>query len=490
MNVLSPNGGEVWSGFEAIELRTAGSGLQSGDTLRLEYSGDGGTTWQTLPGGGNLPATQTRFWWDTRGVTNGSNYLVRATVLQDASVQDVSDQMFRIANLVAPQILAQPQSQSIPVGSNVTFNVTVNDTILLNYQWFQDGTNIVGATNATLTLNNVTLNAAGDYTVLVANPAGFVFSDPATLVVLAAPAISTQPASQTAGPGENVGFTVTADGTQPLSYFWRKDGADLLGAPNDPTLTLSNVTTSDAGGYSVLITNVAGSVTSSVATLTIVVRPPNDNFTNRIVITGLVSTVTGSNVNATMESGEPFHYLSTGGKSVWWTWTAPASGPVVMDTIGSSFDTIMAVYTNSTLPTNIFNRIASDNDSGGNLKSRVSFNAVAEVAYQIAVDGYNGSSGNITLNVRLNIPTLGRPSPRPTARSNSSSPARLAATTLSKPPPILPVGSPSPRTSFRLLASFRSLIPARRITPNAFTEPYCRDRTSHPKAHQSHPKAC
>ena len=102
VNVLSPNGGEVWSGFEAVELRTAGSGLQSGDTLRLEYSGDGGTTWQTLPGGDNVPATQTRFWWDTRSVTNGSNYLVRATVLQDASVQDVSDQMFRIANLVAP----------------------------------------------------------------------------------------------------------------------------------------------------------------------------------------------------------------------------------------------------------------------------------------------------------------------------------------------------------------------------------------------------
>ena len=224
------------------------------------------------------------------------------------------------------------------------------------------------------------------------------------------PIISTQPASQTAGVGDNVSFTVTANGTQPLSYFWRKDGANLLGAPNDRTLTLSNVTTNDAGGYSVVMTNVAGSVTSSVATLTIVVRPPNDNFANRIVITGLVSTVTGSNVNATMEPGEPFHYASSGGKSVWWTWTAPASGPVVMDTIGSSFDTIMAVYTDPTLPTNISNRIASDDDSGGNTRSRVSFNAVAGVAYQIAVDGYNGSSGNITLNVRLNIPTLEMPS--------------------------------------------------------------------------------
>ena len=410
VNVLSPNGGEVWSGFEAVELRTAGSGLQSGDTLRLECSGDGGTTWQTLPGGDNVPATQTRFWWDTRSVTNGSHYLVRATVLQDASVQDVSDQMFRIANLVAPQILAQPQSQAIPVSSNLTFSVTVNDTILLSYQWFKNGTNIVGATNATITLNNVTFNAAGDYTVLVANPAGFVLSDPATLVVLGPPIISAQPASQNAGVGDDVSFTVTANGTQPLSYFWRKDGATLPGAPNDRTLILNNVTTNNAGGYTVVVTNVAGSVTSSVATLTIVVRPPNDNFTNRIVITGLDSTVTGSNVNATMEPGEPFHYASSGGKSVWWTWTAPASGPVVMDTIGSSFDTIMAVYTDPTLPTNISNRIASDDDSGGNTRSRVSFNAVAGVAYQIAVDGYNGSSGNITLNVRLNIPTLEMPS--------------------------------------------------------------------------------
>ena len=125
---------------------------------------------------------------------------MRATVTQDGSVQDVSDAPFRIANLVAPVILAQPQGESLPVGSNATLSVTINDTILVNYQWFKNGTNILGATNATLTLTSVTPDDAGIYTVLVANPPGFVLSDPATLVVLAPPIITTQPAGQTAAP--------------------------------------------------------------------------------------------------------------------------------------------------------------------------------------------------------------------------------------------------------------------------------------------------
>src|SRR5262245_59248541 len=67
--------------------------------------------------------------------------------------------------------------------------------------------------------------------------------------------------------------------------------------------------------------------------------PGNDNFSAPSQITGLTSTVIGSNVGATKEPGEPNHAGDSGGHSVWWMWTAPPTNIVVsLDTIGSSFD--------------------------------------------------------------------------------------------------------------------------------------------------------
>ena len=82
------------------------------------------------------------------------------------------------------------------------------------------------------------------------------------------PSIITQPASQTVLAGSNVTFTVAAAGTTPLSYQWRWSGTNIAGATGS-SLALSNVQPAQAGSYSVLVTNVAGSVISSNAVLTI-----------------------------------------------------------------------------------------------------------------------------------------------------------------------------------------------------------------------------
>src|SRR6185369_16487374 len=105
----------------------------------------------------------------------------------------------------------------------------------------------------------------------------------------------------------------------------------------------------------------------------------------------------GLNFNATKETGELNHAGNQGGKSVWWIWTAPANGLVTISTIGSSFDTLLAIYTGNDVGS--LTLVASDDDGGGNLTSRVVFAATPNVTYQIAVDGYNGASGNIQLNV-------------------------------------------------------------------------------------------
>ena len=149
--------------------------------------------------------------------------------------------------------------------------------------------------------------------------------------------------------------------------------------------------------YQVAAYNSAGASSATpyatVNTPAAVVGPANNNFANRTTMSGTSATVTGTNVNATKETGEPNHAGFTGGKSVWWTWTAPNSGAVQIDTIGSSFDTILGVYTGSGVSALTY--VAGDDGGGG--ASKVSFNAVAGITYQIAVDGYGGASGNITL---------------------------------------------------------------------------------------------
>ena len=85
-----------------------------------------------------------------------------------------------------------------------------------------------------------------------------------------------------------------------------------------------------------------------------------------------------------------------GGKSVWWTWTAPTSGTVEINTFGSDYDTVLKVYQGTSVDS--LRRIASNDDSGS-LQSQVTFTAAQGESYQIAVDGYRGASGSIALAV-------------------------------------------------------------------------------------------
>jgi hypothetical protein len=128
----------------------------------------------------------------------------------------------------------------------------------------------------------------------------------------------------------------------------------------------------------------------------------NDQFANRFPIASAGGTVIGSNVGATKEAGEPNHGNATGGKSVWWTWTAPASGIVNIGTDGTSFDTVLGVYQGTDVAS--LTPIFEDDDDGSGLCSRAIFNVTAGDTYQIAVDGFGGASGNIQLTVNMGVP--------------------------------------------------------------------------------------
>ncbi|MCX6925887.1 MAG: immunoglobulin domain-containing protein, partial [Verrucomicrobia bacterium] len=86
--------------------------------------------------------------------------------------------------------------------------------------------------------------------------------------------IAVPPQSQTVLAGANVTFTVTATGTLPLNYQWRKDGVNLAGA-NNATLTLNSVGASASGGYSVVLWNAYGSAVSAIAHLAVLADGAN-----------------------------------------------------------------------------------------------------------------------------------------------------------------------------------------------------------------------
>jgi len=173
---------------------------------------------------------------------------------------------------VAPDITAQPTNVVTTAGGNANFNVTATGSTPLTYQWTFGGSSISGATTTTLGLSNVQASQAGNYAVIVSNPSGSVTSTVATLTVLIPPSITRQPTNQTVVVGSNATFQVSATGTTPLSYQWLFNGSTSVGV-NSSNLTVANAQVSQAGSYSVVVTNVAGSVTSSVATLTVLVPP-------------------------------------------------------------------------------------------------------------------------------------------------------------------------------------------------------------------------
>jgi len=145
-------------------------------------------------------------------------------------------------------------------------------------------------------------------------------------------------------------------------------------------------------------TNYSNTVTYRTATV-----PPNDNFVPTAKVPDGGGTVVGDNTFATLQTGEPAHAGVTGAvRSVWWNWAPVRSSSVLVDTAGSTFDTVVAVYTNSLLNTTLTNLslVVGTNDAGGILQGFVKFDAVAGTTYRIAVaSASTNTSGQIRLRV-------------------------------------------------------------------------------------------
>jgi hypothetical protein len=169
-----------------------------------------------------------------------------------------------------PAVTEDPADATVNEGDDVVVSATVTGTGPLSYQWRKDGVDIEGATGASLTLEEIQLSDAGSYTVFVSNAQGSTESGAGTLTVnpVIAPTITQAPAAVTVTEGEAVSLSVSASGTEPFSYQWRRNGLPVAGA-TEASLELTDTDPADSGSYDVVVSNYKGSVTSAAATVTV-----------------------------------------------------------------------------------------------------------------------------------------------------------------------------------------------------------------------------
>lgn len=170
----------------------------------------------------------------------------------------------------APSFTTQPLSTSLQAGGTLTLTCAVSGSPTPTLQWRFNGVDIAGATTTTLNIDRVTAANAGTYTVVATNSVSSVTSQEAVVTVISqvAPSIEMQPLSVNVGPGSAMAMNVVVNGAPAPTLQWRFNGVDIAGATSN-TLLVENFSAANAGNYTVVATNAAGSVTSKAATATL-----------------------------------------------------------------------------------------------------------------------------------------------------------------------------------------------------------------------------
>ncbi len=196
-------------------------------------------------------------------------------------------------------------------------------------------------------------------------------------------------------------FSVEVRSATPVTYQWRFNGADIPGATSQ-TLTLPVVRQDQAGLYSVVATNEGGKVESRKAVVVVHARPLNDDFADRIALAEENNLrVLGHNLYATRQDagGETGSGPSGGdNNTVWWTWTAPAPGPVVLDCLTSYAADRAEVFTGLALPS--LTPVAASYGSNPDGTGKARFVAVAGTTYVLRVGSNDGSGGPVRFTLK------------------------------------------------------------------------------------------
>jgi hypothetical protein len=203
---------------------------------------------------------------------NASRFVV--VVSNNVSAQSSNSATLTVnAAAAAPSITTQPSNQTVSVGQTATFSVTATGTAPLTYQWKKGGAPIAGATAASYTTPVTTLgDNASSFVVVVGNSVSAQTSTSATLTVDAAataPSITSQPRNQTVTVGQTATFSVTASGTTPLTYQWKKNGSAIAEATASTFTTPATASGDNGSAFLVVVSNAAGSQTSTTVHLAV-----------------------------------------------------------------------------------------------------------------------------------------------------------------------------------------------------------------------------
>ena len=250
-------------------------------------------------------------------------------------------------------------------------------------------------------------------------------------------------APPSAGSGSVQSYALYLDGALYNYYAPSTTGLQFAGLSPGVTYTFGVAAVSSAG---------TGPMTT--ATVAVPVRAGNDDFAQRATIGGVSGTVSGDNTESSAEPWEPTPTAKRAGAgkaSVWYSWTAPASGPVVMRTTSSSTDrdTTLDVFTGTSVGT--LSRVAGNDDPSADARlAVVTFDATAGATYAIAVNGYRTSASGVgsfglswtgsaigakstTTTLTTTVPALARSSSRQRSPHRSARPWATSTSTTAPP---------------------------------------------------------
>lgn len=367
--------------------------LGSGTDFAVQATGDGVLNYQWKKNGIAMSGqTTASLHLGNMLATDAALYSVTVT----NEVGTAASVAARLTLLAPPKIVVKPVATTAKASTSTTLTASASGAGTLKYHWQKDNADIIGAISPTFKIASTRTADAGMYRVVVSNAVDTAYSDavPLTVVIPKPPVIAAFTPTQ-----GMVGSFVRVMGTDLDNITKVTLLAAKGGSANAAFVIVSSqellVTVPAGAATSVLTLSGIGGTTATASVFTVTTKQANDDFINAQIIPGTGGTVTGNNATMTAQAGEPSHAPDPSfpasdyqpSRSVWYSWTPSITGPYSVSTLGSAFDTRLAVYTGNAV--NALTVVTANDEASDTLSTSYAlFSATAGTTYFIAVDGF------------------------------------------------------------------------------------------------------